>query len=309
MIKIARLSKVYGKVWALRVVNLTVESGDMFGLIGPNGAGKTTLIKILATLLKPSEGTAEVDGKSVQRYGPVVRRLIGYMPDQFGVYEEMRVTEYLDFFASSYGLMGPKRRATVDSVLELTDLAGKRETIIGTLSRGMQQRLGLARVLVHDPKVLLLDEPAANLDPRARIEIKMLLKELQKMGKTILISSHILADLQDLCNKVALIEKGRVLFSGAVQEAREKVMAGDLYYVEVLERQEEAGDLLKSQAFVLGVEARDGHLEVRMRLEERDRAAEIAEVLVKSGYRLRSFKPADVSLEDAFMKMTRGEVS
>ncbi|HEV3029925.1 MAG TPA: ABC transporter ATP-binding protein, partial [Planctomycetota bacterium] len=192
MIQVRDLGKSYGTHPALRGVTLEIEAGDMFGLIGPNGAGKTTLIRILATLLQPSAGTASVNGHDVTRNAQAVRREIGYMPDFFGVYEELKVREYLEFFAATYGIRGPKRKATVDGVLELTDLTAKKDVLIASLSRGMQQRLGLARVLVHDPKVLFLDEPASGLDPRARIEIRALLKELRNMGKTILISSHIL---------------------------------------------------------------------------------------------------------------------
>ncbi|HYE98010.1 MAG TPA: ABC transporter ATP-binding protein, partial [Planctomycetota bacterium] len=235
MIEISNLSKTYGAHLALDHATFSIEAGDMFGLIGPNGAGKTTLIRILATLLHPTSGSATIAGKSVTRDAAAVRRLIGYMPDFFGVYEELKVREYLEFFASTYGIRGAKRTAVVDSVLELTDLTGKRDALIAALSRGMQQRLGLARVLVHDPQVLLLDEPASGLDPRARIEIRALLKELRKMGKTILISSHILADLADLCNKIGLIERGKLLYAGGLREAMARVQGDDAWLVEVFD--------------------------------------------------------------------------
>jgi len=208
MIEIKGLTKSYKSLVALKNLNLTIEEGDLFGFIGPNGAGKTTTLKILATLLQPDRGDAWIDGWSVKKHGSMVRRAIGYMPDFFGIYDEMKVTEYLDFFGAAYGLGTEERKQVVNDVLELTDLVYKKDDLVQSLSRGMQQRLGLARVLIHDPKVLLLDEPASGLDPRARIEVKALLSELREMGKTIIISSHILSELNELCNKVGIIEKG-----------------------------------------------------------------------------------------------------
>ncbi len=308
MIEIEGLAKSYGAHPALQRVSFTIEAGDMFGLIGPNGAGKTTLIRILATLLQPSFGSARVDGHDVTRSAPAVRRVIGYMPDFFGVYEELKVREYLEFFASTYGIRGQKRKVTVDGVLELTDLTGKRDALIGSLSRGMQQRLGLARVLVHDPKVLFLDEPASGLDPRARIEIRALLKELRKMGKTILISSHILADLADLCNKIGLIEKGKLLYAGGLREAMARVQGDDLWVVEVFEEPERARKILEEQSFVESVTPQDGQLRVKLR-PGHSQVHEIPQALISQGLRLKLFKVVDVTLEDAFLKLTKGEVS
>jgi ABC-2 type transport system ATP-binding protein len=308
MIKIERLSKQFGGPWALKEVTLNIDPGDMFGLIGPNGAGKTTLIRILATLLKPSSGIANVAGHSVTTHADTVRRLIGYLPDFFGVYEEMRVIEYLEFFASAYGIRNPTRKAAIDGVLELTDLSTKRTSLIGTLSRGMQQRLGLARVLVHDPKILLLDEPASGLDPRSRIEVRALLKELRKMGKTILISSHILTDLADLCNKIALIEKGKLLFAGEVKEALALVQTEPVWIVEVEEDPEKAKELLNKQPFVAGIEGQDGQLMVRVPPGMKD-VHLIPQVLVQGGLRLKSFRQTEVTLEEAFLRLTKGEVS
>jgi ABC-2 type transport system ATP-binding protein len=307
MIEIDGLAKSYGAHPALQRVSFTIEAGDMFGLIGPNGAGKTTLIRILATLLQPSHGQARVDGHDVTKNATAVRRVIGYMPDFFGVYEELKVREYLEFFASTYGIRGPKRKATVDGVLELTDLTGKRDALIGSLSRGMQQRLGLARVLVHDPKVLFLDEPASGLDPRARIEIRALLKELRKMGKTILISSHILADLADLCNKIGLIERGKLLYAGGLKEAMSRVQGDDVWLVEVFEETDRAKEILTAQGCVEAVEAADGQLRVKLRPGHQ--VHEIPQALIQQGFRLKLFKVADVTLEDAFLKLTKVEVS
>ncbi len=308
MIEIRGLAKSYGAHPALQSLSFTIEAGDMFGLIGPNGAGKTTLIRILATLLQPSQGGATVDGHDVVRDAGAVRRMIGYMPDFFGVYEELKVREYLEFFAATYGLRGAKRKATVDGVLELTDLKGKRDAMIASLSRGMQQRLGLARVLVHDPKVLLLDEPASGLDPRARIEIRALLKELRSMGKTILISSHILADLADLCNKIGLIEKGRLLYAGGLKEAMAQVQGDDLWFVEVFEETDRAKGILEKQPCVEAVEDAEGLLRVKLRPGTRD-VHTIPQALVQEGLRLKLFKVAEVTLEDAFLRLTKGEVS
>jgi ABC-2 type transport system ATP-binding protein len=308
MIEIQNLGKSYGPHPALQGVGFAIEAGDMFGLIGPNGAGKTTLIRILSTLLKPGSGTARVDGHDVVRRASEVRRVIGYMPDFFGVYEELKVREYLEFFASTYGIRGAKRKATVDGVLELTDLVEKRDALIASLSRGMQQRLGLARVLVHDPKVLLLDEPASGLDPRARIEIRALLKELRNMGKTILISSHILADLADLCNKIGLIERGKLLYAGGLKEAMARVQGDDVWLVEVFDDTERARAALRDEPYVESIEGEDGQIRVKLKPGRRE-AHLIPQVLLREGLRLKLFRVAEVTLEDAFLKLTKGEVS
>ncbi len=308
MIEIRNVGKAYGAHPALQGVSFTIDPGDMFGLIGPNGAGKTTLIRILATLLKPSSGSARVDGRDVVHQATQVRRVIGYMPDFFGVYEELKVREYLEFFASTYGIRGARRKAVVDGVLELTDLVEKRDAMIASLSRGMQQRLGLARVLVHDPKVLFLDEPASGLDPRARIEIRALLKELRNMGKTILISSHILADLADLCNKIGLIERGKLLYAGGLKEAMAQVQGDDVWLVEVFEEQDRARGVLEKETYVESVTAVDGHLRVKLRDGYREVHA-IPQALMQQGLRLKLFRVAEVTLEDAFLKLTKGEVS
>jgi ABC-2 type transport system ATP-binding protein len=208
---------MYGAMAALSGLDLTVNKGDLFGFIGSNGAGKTTTLRILATFLAPSAGTASILGHDVVRDADAVRHVIGYMPDFFGVYKDMEVTEYLDFFGACYKIPTAQREKTVNDVLELVGLTEKKGALIGALSRGMQERLGLARVLIHDPQLLLLDEPASGLDPRARIEMMAILQELQRLGKTIIISSHILSELQTLCNRVAIIEKGRLIYSGPVQ--------------------------------------------------------------------------------------------
>ena len=217
------LTRLYGDMVALNNLNLTVNRGDLFGFIGSNGAGKTTTLRILATFLAPSGGTAQVAGHDVVKDADAVRHVIGYMPDFFGVYKDMEVTEYLDFFGACYKIPSTQRDKVVSDVLELVGLTEKKGALIGALSRGMQQRLGLARVLIHDPQVLLLDEPASGLDPRARIEVMAILQELQRLGKTIIISSHILSELETLCNRVAIIEKGKLIYTGPVQGVRDQM--------------------------------------------------------------------------------------
>src|SRR5213596_2615496 len=241
------LTRLYGSMIALNALNLTVNRGDLFGFIGSNGAGKTTTLRILATFLAPSSGTAQVLGHDVARDADAVRHVIGYMPDFFGVYKDMEVTEYLDFFGACYKIPSARREKTVNDVLELVGLSEKKGALIGALSRGMQQRLGLARVLLHDPQVLLLDEPASGLDPRARIEMMAILEELQRLGKTIIISSHILSELQTLCNRVAIIEKGRLIYSGPVQGVRDQMSQGRVIWVRVSSDAQQAIEILKAR--------------------------------------------------------------
>src|SRR5690242_3967851 len=217
-ISTVQLTKRYGTLTALDALTLELESGDIFGFIGPNGAGKSTTMKILAGLLEPTSGFARVLGKNVAENGEFVRRSVGYMPDFIGVYEDLKVSEYLEFFASAYGIPRKQRKKVVGDVLELTDLKYKQDAFVDSLSRGMTQRLSLARVLVHDPPVLLLDEPASGLDPRARIEIRELLKELRRRWKTVLVSSHILSELCEFCNRLGFIERGKLLVAGTVEE-------------------------------------------------------------------------------------------
>src|SRR5271156_5750490 len=258
------LTRAYGNITALNDLNLVINRGDLFGFIGSNGAGKTTTLRILATFLAPSSGSARVLGHDVVHQADVVRHVIGYMPDFFGVYKDMEVTEYLDFFGACYKIPTAQREKTVGDVLELVGLAEKRGAIIGALSRGMQQRLGLARVLIHDPKVLLLDEPASGLDPRARIEMMAILQELQRLDKTIIISSHILSELQTLCNRVAIIEKGRLIYSGSVQGVRDQMSSGLIVWVKVAADAVRAVELLKARPEVAEVAPVDGRIKVQL---------------------------------------------
>ena len=307
MIKTVNLTKRYGTLVALSNLNLEIHEGDCFGFIGPNGAGKSTTIKILATLLQPTWGEARVCDYVVGYQSRQIRPLIGYVPDYFGAYEDMVVQEYLDFFAASYNIHGSARTKIVNDVLELTDLAYKRDAPVDGLSRGMKQRLSIARVLVHDPKVLLLDEPAGNLDPRARIEMRELLKELVRMGKTILISSHILPELADLCNKVGIIEQGELLYSGPVADIVRRAKVGTVLHVGVAENQESAAALLSQDPNIQEVSHNNGHLEVSLRDGVNDYTF-IPQRLMTAGYRLTLLKEEEVNLETAFMRLTKGMV-
>src|SRR6201992_3566390 len=233
MIETRDLTKKYGELYAIKSIDLNLSRGDLFGFIGPNGAGKTTTMRILATLLNPTWGEAYVGGNSIYTRPKEIRRIIGYMPDFFGVYDDMKVIEYLEFFAAAYRIKGPQRRKICDDVLELVDLGYKRDAFVTSLSRGMTQRLGLARVLLHEPQVLLLDEPASGLDPRAPIDMPGLLKELRNIGKTILVSSHILPELADICNKIGIIERGQLLFNGDVESAIRQVRQRRVFFVSV----------------------------------------------------------------------------
>src|ERR1043165_8556024 len=258
MIETINLTKRYGELGALDNLNLTIGEGDCYGFIGPNGAGKTTTIKILATLLKPSSGQAQINGLTIGYQNRQIRPLIGYVPDFMGAYEDMVVTEYLEFFASAYNIHGQQRKKVVNDVLELTDLTYKATAEVNSLSRGMQQRLSIARVLLHDPKVLLMDEPASGLDPRARIEIRELLKELKRMGKTILISSHILHDRAERGTGGGTIERGKLLFGGTVREALARAKMGHIIHIGVAERVNQAAELMRATPGIAGVAVDDG---------------------------------------------------
>jgi ABC-2 type transport system ATP-binding protein len=305
MIKTQDLTKVYGELHAINNLTLELVEGDLFGYIGPNGSGKTTTMRILATLLQPTWGEATVCGYSIYTNPKDIRRVIGYMPDFFGVYDDMKVIEYLEFFAAAYRIKGPKRRKICNEVLDLVDLGYKREAFVTSLSRGMTQRLGLARVLLHDPKVLLLDEPASGLDPRARIEIRGLLKELRKMGKTIMVSSHILPELADICNKVGIIERGELLVNANVSDVMKQVRQRTLLAVEVAGDNEAAAKLLGQSTLVEGVDIREGKVFVTLKQDVED-YCELATVLVEAGYKLKLFKEDEINLETAFMALTKG---
>ncbi len=321
MIEIRGLTKKYGELFAIRDIELELSAGDVFGFIGPNGAGKTTTMRILATLLQPTWGEAYVAGNSIYTHPKEIRRAIGYMPDFFGVYDDMKVIEYLEFFAAAYRIRGEARRKVCEDVLELVDLGYKRDALVTSLSRGMTQRLGLARVLLHDPQVLLLDEPASGLDPRARIEIRALLKELRNMGKTIMVSSHILPELADICNKVGIIERGELIVNADVSEVMKQVRQQMVLKIDVApsdstngsaeETRLAAAKLLESLDQVESVQPDlngKGPLTVTLKAEVNDPSG-ISRALVEGGYALILIKEDEINLETAFMTLTQGITS
>jgi len=277
MIETKNLTKNYGNLTAVDDLTLTIKDGDIFGFIGPNGAGKTTTMRVLVTLLEPTHGSAFINGLNVTKDGKKVRRLVGYMPD------------------------------IVEGVLELTDLESKKSATVDSLSRGMQQRLGLARVLIHDPKVLILDEPASGLDPRARIEIRELLRELKRMGKTIMISSHILSELEEICDHVGIIEHGRLVFSGTLEEIRSRLGIESKVRVKVADHQSKAVELLSALPQVRQVQALGGEIAITFH-EGKDADGIVARTLVNAGLDIISIQPERLKLDDAFLQLTKGMV-
>jgi ABC-2 type transport system ATP-binding protein len=307
MIELEEVTKYYGKLKAVDSLSLKIAKGEIFGFIGPNGAGKTTTIKMLATLLLPTTGTIRIDGLNVEENPRAIRRLIGYMPDSFGVYPDLVVWEYLDFFAAAYQMPHNRRASLIDDVLELTDLTVKKYDLVETLSRGMKQRLCLAKTLLPDPAVLLLDEPASGLDPRARIEIRELIKELKKMKKTILISSHILPELSDFCTSIGIIEKGKLIVAGAISDIETRLNASKVYRVSTLD----SAERLEAHLQTLGITQitrNDGYLQFACNLTGEE-IANLLSSLISHQFRITSFTPVSANLEDLFMKITQGEVS
>jgi ABC-2 type transport system ATP-binding protein len=308
MIETRDLTKKYGELYAIKSIDLNLVRGDLFGFIGPNGSGKTTTMRILATLLQPTWGEAYVGGNSIYTKPKEIRRLIGYMPDFFGVYDDMKVIEYLEFFAAAYRIRGPKRKQVCEEVLELVELGYKRDALATSLSRGMTQRLGLARVMLHDPQVLLLDEPASGLDPRARIEMRVLLKRLRAMGKTIMVSSHILPELADICNKVGIIEQGQLKFNGTVDELLAMVRPQTVLNIGVAGDRQAAVRLLEEHALVERVEVGNAYLTVTLRNGELD-YSDLASTLIAAGHKLTLLREEELNLETAFMAVTKGLTS
>jgi ABC-2 type transport system ATP-binding protein len=301
------LVKRYNGTLAVGGVDLAIDEGEIFGLVGPNGAGKTTMLRMLATLLEPTSGDAEIGGESIRRNPQAVRRVIGYMPDAFGVYDDMKVWEYLDFFGRCYGLGPAQRRRMIGDLLELVDLGAKRDAYVLSLSRGMQQRLCLAHALVHDPKVLLLDEPASGLDPRARVELRELLRELRSLGKTIVISSHILPELEELCTSVAIVDRGRVLAAGTIAEIGQRLRIGEVVRVRVLGEEAEveaARAWFEAHADVASAElAGMGQIEIGFRGDEAGAAALLA-AAIRAKVRVASYSPAATDLQELFLQVT-----
>lgn len=308
MIELTHFGKEYGDFTAVQDVSMKIEAGELFGFIGPNGAGKSTSIRFLATLLKATRGDGTVNGFSVTKNPMDVRRSIGYMPDDFGVYDGMKVWEFLDFFAVAYKIGRTQRKQVIGDVLELLDLTHKRDDFVNGLSRGMKQRLCLAKTLVHDPPVLILDEPTSGLDPRARIEVKALLKELRRMGKTILISSHILSELADCCTSIGIIERGQLLMHGPIDSVYRQIRRNRIVEIKFIENQDAGVSILRSSPALRGIEIDGNRATVELETEDAG-LAELMEQLIKGGVRMRSFSDKDPTLEDVFMLVTKGLVA
>ncbi len=308
MIELINFGKDYGDFTAVECLNLKIEAGEMFGFIGPNGAGKSTSIRFLATLLKASRGEGIVNGCSVTADPMGVRRSVGYMPDAFGVYDGMKVWEFLDFFAVAYPIPRSRRRQVIGDVLELLDLTHKRDDFVNGLSRGMKQRLCLAKTLVHDPPVLILDEPASGLDPRARLEMKALLKELRRMGKTVLISSHILSELADCCTSIGIIERGQLLMHGPIDEVYRRIRGNRVVQIRFQDKMDLALALIRRLSVCRDVQVSDNSATVELATDDAG-VARLLQLLVTNQVRIRSYAEKEPTLEDVFMLVTKGLVS
>jgi ABC-2 type transport system ATP-binding protein len=307
VIKTIKLTKKYDDMYAIRDIDLDLGQGDLFGFIGPNGAGKTTTMRIIATLLEPTEGEAYVCDYSIYTHPKEIRRLVGYMPDFFGLYDDMTVIEYLEFFAAAYRIGPQMRRKRCNEMLEVVDLDFKRDAYANTLSRGQTQRLGLARTLLHDPAVLLLDEPLSGLDPRARIEMRRLMRRLGEMGKTIIVSSHILPELADVCNKVGIIDSGKMIASNDVATIIKQVSPNVTLLIDLMRVEDgsKAVDLLSAQSIVQSVAITDSLLRVTLKPEVEDYSG-LGMLLASSGLAFRKFAQEEINLESAFMAFTKG---
>jgi ABC-2 type transport system ATP-binding protein len=332
VIELTNISKRFGSVDALCDMTLHIGPAELFGFIGPNGAGKSTTMKILAGLLQQDSGVARVCGLDCRTESAKVRMMLGYMPDFLGVYDDLTVDEYLQFFASAFGLPRKARRATIESVLQLTDLVGKQHAPVEGLSRGMQQRLGIARVLLHEPKVLLLDEPASGLDPRARIELRELLVELRRMGKCIMVSSHILSELGEMSTSIGIIERGRLLFAGSIAQAFARSGVGERITVRLeapadtdaadpaADARRIADTLLREDRVARATgdaESTDGRppvgrIVIELQPGENGSAHGhhfLIQALIAAGARIGSFVPEQARLEDAFLRLTKGALN
>jgi ABC-2 type transport system ATP-binding protein len=308
MITLTGFGKDYGDFTAVDCIDLQIDAGETFGFIGPNGAGKSTTIRFLATLLRASRGHGSVAGCDVMRDPVGVRQSVGYMPDNFGVYDGMRVWEFLDFFAVAYRIGRTERKQIIDNVLELLDLSHKRDDFVNGLSRGMKQRLCLAKTLVHDPPVLILDEPASGLDPRARVEVKALLKELRKMGKTILISSHILTELADCCTSIGIIERGQILMHGPIDSVYRQIRRNRIVEIQFISGEEAGLSILRSSPALRSLEMAPNAIVAELETDD-EGLADLMEHLIKEGVRMKTFNDRDPTLEDVFMTVTKGLVT
>jgi ABC-2 type transport system ATP-binding protein len=307
MIELTNFGKKYGDFTAVEGLTLKIEAGELFGFIGPNGAGKSTTIRFLATLLRATHGEGLVNGHSVTGDPLAVRRSVGYMPDNFGVYDGMKVWEFLDFFAVAYQIPRARRKQVIADCMELLDLTHKRDDYVNGLSRGMKQRLCLAKTLVHDPPVLILDEPTSGLDPRARLEVKALLKELRRMGKTILISSHILSELADCCTSIGIIERGQLLMHGPIDDVYRRIRRNRIVEIRPLGNFDRALSIVRSRPEAIDVQVENQRITAELAADD-EQIAQLLEQLLAGGVRLQSFAQKDPSLEDVFMLVTKGLV-
>ncbi|WP_429841325.1 ATP-binding cassette domain-containing protein [Brevibacillus sp. FIR094] len=305
MIQIQNLRKRYGKMEALKGLSLEIDKGTVFGFVGPNGAGKSTTMSILATLLEPTSGKAYVGGYEVTKHPKEVRKLIGYMPDFFGVYDNLTAEEYLDFYGANYDIPAAERKQIIPQLLELVNLTHKRDAYVDSLSRGMKQRLGLARSLVHNPEVLILDEPASGLDPRARIELREILKELRDMGKTIIISSHILPELAEMCDVIGIVEEGNLVAFGRVDEIYSRMQEQRVLRIRLLDRVDEAMTRLREMPAITRV-TREGNWVVAGFSGNDEEQVELLRELAVSGYPVAAFNETVGDLEEIFLEITKG---
>lgn len=306
------LTRRYGKSIAIDHLTLQIPQGAIYGFIGPNGAGKTTTMRILTTLLLPTSGEARVAGYSVVKEPQKVRRVIGFMPDFFGVYDNMKSWEYLDFFAASYGVPASRRPRLISELLELVDLSHKRDAYVMGLSRGMKQRLSLARTMAHDPQLLILDEPASGLDPRARVELRELLRELRALGKTIMISSHILTELAEVCTHIGIIQNGQLLASGEVDDILRSLRSHHTYEVQLLSDAQQAAQLLQSVPGVAGVTVVPERIPATLTFDytgDQEGLAVLLHQLVSNGVRVTNFAAQTSNLEDIFLQITEGQIN
>lgn len=307
MIEIVNLTKRYGNFTALDSLNLRIEKGTVFGFVGQNGAGKSTTFSILATLLAPTSGTAYVNGYNIQKEPKMVRRQLGYMPDFFGVYDQLKTSEYLHFYGASYGIPLNEREKLIPQLLDLVNLSHKRDSYVDLLSRGMKQRLCLARSLIHDPEVLILDEPASGLDPRARVEMREILKELKMMGKTILISSHILPELAEMCDIIGIIDQGKLVAEGSVTDIQAQLRGERLIIVKIMGEADKATAFFEDDPNVSKLNRGEDENTLQFIYKGSDREqTELLKKAILNNLTITSFSEVETNLEDVFMEITKG---
>lgn len=305
MLEIKNLHKKYGRFYAVNDLNLSIPEGEIYGFVGPNGAGKSTTMKIICGLLTATSGEVYIDGVDALRQNNKIKEKIGYMPDFFGVYDDLKVDEYLDFYASVYKIKEENKKKTIEDLLELVDLSHKKDAYVDNLSRGMKQRLCLARSLIHNPKILILDEPASGLDPRARVEMKAILRNLKDMGKTILISSHILSELAEMCTSIGIIDNGKMVISGTVADIMQQIYSKKLIKIKVNDKMEEAVRILKEFPFVDKITTGENQIQASFDGGDED-MSRVLSTLVSRAIPVATFAQLDGNLEDIFMKVTKG---